>query len=258
MKDQVLNYLKTDRSFDGAVRLLNKIPGASLALRARAQRVAPNAEFHEAINYQLCKLVGITEQQMAALLKEPLGAAEIVISDIQEARSVKATEFHAPEPEVKRGAALRQEFPFLLDKDCPMELKVLVADKMNAFYTFKANHEQLFEATTEQELAAAVEGSVEAFIDNQLIYRELDHYREHKKVLGEHPIFTKLKLQEEIGKLSGADLVKRRNAVIKSINSAKAAIEKGDRPDLDEKRQETIAHRTMELELVDQKLESLK
>lgn len=252
MKDQVLNYLQSDRSYDAAVRLLNKIPGASLALRARAQRVSANAEMHQTINYQLCKLVGITEAQMDALLKQPLADAP----SNSEPKLVESNE--APSKDVGRGAALRMEFPFLLDKDCPMELKVLVADKMNAYYEFKEKHAQLFDATTEEELAAAVQGSVEAYIDNQLIYRELDHYREHKKVLGEHPIFTKMKLQEEIGKLSGADLVKRRNAVVKSINSAKAAIEKGDRPDLDEKRQETISQRTVELEIIDQKLESLK
>jgi hypothetical protein len=257
MKDQVLNYLQTDRSYETAVRLLNKIPGASLALRARAQRVSENAEMHQTINYQLCKLTGITEAQMDALLKQPL--ADVPVQQATELPKKETETNQLPsKEEVGRGAALRMEFPFLLDKDCPMELKVLVADKMNAYYEFKEKHAQLFEATTEEELAAAVEGSVEAYIDNQLIYRELDHYREHKKVLGEHPIFTKMKLQEEIGKLSGADLVKRRNAVVKSFNSAKAAIEKGDRPDLDEKRQETISQRTVELEIIDQKLESLK
>ncbi|MCH8490020.1 MAG: hypothetical protein LAT81_08845 [Oceanicaulis sp.] len=261
MKQQVIQYLKSDRSYNTAIKLLNTIKGVPMALVARANRTPESADFHAQINYSICKAVGIQEREMNSLLAQPLAEKSAPDSEPKVLKVVKTqgepVDPANPPKEVSQGAALRQEFPFLNDKNCPQEFKILVADKLSAYYRFKEAHAEL-ENLTDEALAEKVEETVEAFIENEIIWRELNHYRDTKSILGEHPIFKTKQEVDAIHKLNGTDLIKRRNALVKSINSFKANIAKGDRPDLDEKRQESIAERQYLLDIVDARLEGLK
>lgn len=128
---------------------------------------------------------------------------------------------------------LRDEFPFLFEKDCPDELKILVADKITAHDRFVKAHKELFEAAGAEmyELAKEV---VENFIENDVIYAELDYYREHKKPLGQHPIWDNRKELEEIKQLAPQDLVKKLNALRKNVSTwAKKVEENPEHEEID-------------------------
>lgn len=73
-KQAVLDYLKHDRTIMQGRNLYNQFPNKSLATQAYISRL-PNSQSNiKKISYELCKLVGITERQMNALLSQPITA----------------------------------------------------------------------------------------------------------------------------------------------------------------------------------------
>lgn len=137
-----------------------------------------------------------------------------------------------PAPTSDERAKLRDDFPFLNDADCPDELKVLVADKITAYKAYvkdqadlvkHANGELDLQPDTAKNLAAQV---VENFEKNREIYEELNYYKEHGKILGNHPIFKNLTIQREVDAMTAEECFKYLNASKKFISVKLQAIEK--------------------------------
>lgn len=137
-----------------------------------------------------------------------------------------------PAPNSEERAKLRDDFPFLNDADCPDELKVLVADKITAYKAYvkdqadlvkHANGELDLHADTAKNLAAQV---VENFEKNREIYEELNYYKEHGKILGNHPIFKNLTIQREVDAMTAEECFKYLNASKKFISVKLKDIEK--------------------------------
>lgn len=139
---------------------------------------------------------------------------------------------------VKEYISLHDQFPFLDEDDCPQELKILVSDKRKAFRAYADAHAKLlFVAFNDEEKTEILDieiyelasKALENFEVNQLIYKELNHYKEHKTILGEHPIFADLNLQKKIDEMSAADLAKRAsnldNYIRRDTNAAKKSNE---------------------------------
>lgn len=102
---------------------------------------------------------------------------------------------------------MRDDFPFLRDPSCPHELKILIADKITAYHNYTAAHTRLFEADSLEKTFEFSRDTVENYLDNQLIYKELNHFREKGSILGEHPIFDRLRRMDEIRSMRVGDLV---------------------------------------------------
>jgi len=102
---------------------------------------------------------------------------------------------------------VRADFPFLRDPSCPPELKILIADKITAYHNYTAAHYRLFEADSLEKTFEASREIVENYLNNQSIYKELNHYREKGVILGEHPIFDRLRRMDEIRSMRIGDLV---------------------------------------------------
>jgi hypothetical protein len=74
-KQQVEDYLKTDRSLLGGRNLYNQLPGKSRAFQntlARYTNTKPNLD---KLYYQLAKLAGISEYQLKIILQKPVKKA---------------------------------------------------------------------------------------------------------------------------------------------------------------------------------------
>jgi hypothetical protein len=127
-------------------------------------------------------------------------------------------------PDEQERAILRNDFPFLSDKNCPDELKVLVADKITAFQKYTQAHAKLIKHSngelelTEEELKEVSKDSVENFEANRDIFKELDYYKAHGKILGDHPIFKELTLQREVDAMTNEECVKYLNSSKKFIS----------------------------------------
>lgn len=147
----------------------------------------------------------------------------------------------------KSRSIIRTRWAFLSDPDCPHELKILVSDKITAYRNCVEQYDKMLQATTSEQLLQAVRSLVTNFIENHEIFKELEYYKAHKKVLGKHPIFEQMNRIKQFRKLKTLELIKLKENLEHKIWRNKANIKKGDRPDLDDSRKAKIRQYEMEL-----------
>lgn len=152
---------------------------------------------------------------------------------------------------------MRDEFAFLNEKDCPSELKILVADKMTAYKNYTEAQAKLTAHAnkeielTEDEVSELTKSSVENFEENQNIYNELNHYKETKEILGVHPIFNKLKMEREVAAMDNKELHNYIGSSAKFFTVKKQELSK-------EKDADKIAKLNLAVDLRNQKLAMVK
>lgn len=151
--------------------------------------------------------------------------------------------------EKKKSSAgsFRLQFPFLNDTDCPIELKALVTDKFSSFYKYRDLHKQLRDCTTLDECSAKSEELLANFIENRQIYDEFNYYKNHKAVLGKHPIFKQFENIKAIRKLSIKELVIKQQQLEHNIWRIESEIKKGDKPHLEASRKQSLSVKIAEL-----------
>ena len=108
--------------------------------------------------------------------------------------------------------------------DCPAELKILVADMLTAYDNYKLSHSCLFTAGTQVEIHQASRDTVECYLENRLIWKELNHYKEKEAILGEHPIFSRLRRLDEIRRMKTGELVSMKIAKENNLVRNRAAL----------------------------------
>ena len=159
--------------------------------------------------------------------------------------------------------SIRVEFPFLNDKDCPDELKILMADKITAWNRYLETHAYLQKIETgeveesDEHKAELAKEAIFYFDENQKIYDELNAYQTTGKILGKHPIFKKLQLTREVEAMTAEELVKYKGSSAKyfSINKSDLAkAEKAKDADKIELITARVAEREQKLALVNKKL----
>lgn len=162
----------------------------------------------EALEYPEDFKVAITQASITAS-----GTSTVVSeskSDLSEdtAGEKKVIDF-TPSPEAEERKRIRDEFPFLDDEDCPIELRALVTDKVTAYRKYCIAHNQLQAhqngtavIADEAELKNVTKLAVEEFEANRAIYDELNFYKSQGKILGVHPIFQALTLQREVNSMN--------------------------------------------------------
>jgi len=133
----------------------------------------------------------------------------VVTPEVSTASEEKKVIDFTPSPETEERKRLRDEFPFLDDEDCPIELRALVTDKVSAYRKYCVAHNQLQAhqngtavITDEAELQNVTKLAVEEFAANRAIYDELNYYKAQGKILGVHPIFQSLTLQREVNSMN--------------------------------------------------------
>lgn len=316
-KQAVLDYLKHNRTLMVARNLYNKLPGKSLATQTYISRLPDTARSIRLVSYELCKLVGISERQMNALLNQPVSLKKVTseskdskvptteqmqekllafnpdeidkirIDELANFLSIKvevpsfskghagtkerkefadnlnikvegrkhedydkAFMFHAEKVVIekiiaakelmiksdlealddttKESIKLRDQFPFLRDPDCPRELHLLVADLITAYETFVEKQPLLHNQATQEQLKDLVQDVKASYIEKKEIFTELEHYKEHKTLLGKHPLFIRLKNEEELKSLNSVDLAKKISNLENNINRNKGKLENSE------------------------------
>jgi hypothetical protein len=114
----------------------------------------------------------------------------------------------------------------LRQNDCPPELKILVADMLTAYDQYKQGHACLFTARTHEEIQKAARDTVENFLENRRIWKELNHYKEKGVILGEHPIFFWMRRLDEIRGMKVGDLVNLKIRLGNNLVRNRAAVRK--------------------------------
>lgn len=160
-------------------------------------------------------LDNITYFDALALLKEleikPKGRKkEDVFETVKEARgSLVEKKLEEIPIEVKASIKLREQFPFIKEKDCPDALKILVNDLITSREKFVEDQPKLHGLLTEAEEKQLVDTVLENYITNKEAWDELEHYNSTGEILGKHPIFAMIRDKDEISALNTVDLAKK-------------------------------------------------
>lgn len=153
--------------------------------------------------------------------------------------------------EVKK---FRDEFPFLNTPECPIELKALVTDKFTSFYEYRKMHQQLRGCATLDDCARVSKALLENYIENRMIYSELEYFKLHKKVLGHHPVFKHYRRMKDLRNMSVKNLVKKQINLQHNIWRIESELKKGDKPELDAERRYRLEIKRNELNEVNRLL----
>ena len=146
---------------------------------------------------------------------------------------------------------LREEWPFLAEKDCPNELKIRAADKITCYRSYVEAHEKLFSCTSAEECYETAKNLIKSFTQNRKILSEFTYYREHHRILGRHPIFGELKKAAALRRLSIPELCRKRDNLKEAIWRLRHEIARGDKPHLQENRETRISQKERELDEVE-------
>lgn len=114
--------------------------------------------------------------------------------------------------------SVREEFPFLNEKDCPDVLFVIVGRRITSYRAYQNLHNRLqeindgkIEATEEEKLQLTLDVEA-AFNENRKLWDELNHYNLNKEFLGVHPIFREDNIKKEVEIMTADELFKYRQS----------------------------------------------
>lgn len=156
-----------------------------------------------------------------------------------------------PQLPTRPARRFRDEWPFLSDPDCPMELKVLAADKITTYHNYCALHEKLFDCITPEEAFETAKNLLENYRQNRIILSEFAHYKEHGSILGKHPIFKESLMLSRYQAMTDFELFENRRRLEGAIWRIKSEISKGDKPHLLVEREARLKAKQRELEAVE-------
>lgn len=164
--------------------------------------------------------------------------------------------WQAPEIVFKpRTKAFREEFPFLNEASCPVELEALASRKFGRYHAYVELHKKLRDCTSLEECARASKELIDSYLENRMIWEELNYYHKNKRVLGKHPIFREFASRKELLTLSVKELIFRQQKTENNIWRVRSELKKGDKPHLDIERNARLASYEAELSEVKRLLE---
>ena len=286
MKNTVIEFFQNlpidkHEQFNEAFELYRKSEGKSFVVERAVNASGFSERALENLLYDLQKLHGITDvEKVQEFTSESLAVNSLKKEneDLQDEKADLEHELEATTEENENlkdeldklksltkidAKSVRVEFPFLNDKDCPDELKILMADKITAWNRYLETHAYLQKIETgevkesDEHKAELAKEAIFYFDENQKIYDELNVYAETGKVLGKHPIFKRLQLTREVEAMSAEELVKYKGSSAKyfSINKSDLAkAEKAKDADKIELITARVAEREQKLALVNKKL----
>jgi len=231
MEAIIKKYFKENRSFNTGVDLYVKY-GNNMSFKTVLNRQGYTDINKQLLFEELRKLAGIKQEEFQFILSKPV-EKEVIIETVTEPAGDGNVGSETPPETIPMNAItgwkIRTEFPFLSKPDCPNELKVLVADMFTSHDNYVESHAKLFETKTEDEVFAAASDTVENYLNNQAIWKELNYYKETGKVLGEHPIFSENARIKEIQAMTTAEHVKLKKSLENNIARTKKTM--ADNPD---------------------------
>lgn len=111
---------------------------------------------------------------------------------------------------------------------------------LTAFENYRTAHEDLFLAESPEQFSSLAKTAVEQYIENRSIWEELNHFKANGKILGSHPIFHELIAFEALRKLNSSELSRKRTNLYINIQKTRKLITKGDKPELNLQREQSV------------------
>jgi len=255
MKNKVIQWLRDGSNFQEGLSILPR-EGVLDNLARLCSLQGETKSNKEMLEYQLCKYVGIHEKEALKFKSKKTTAAAPKIKITIDADQLKVKKHTIVKESINVVPKLRDEFPFLNAKDCPDELKILVADKITSYKKYVDTRAKIDngEFNNETELFNLSKESVDSYIENQLIYKELNHYAKTGKLLMKHPIFKERKRDTEIKKLSLPELIKLKKNIEMNVWRNETKIKEDPKSSETQNRLERVKSYKRELTLVNNML----
>jgi len=136
--------------------------------------------------------------------------------------------------------SFREEFPFLNQPNCPVELEALASRKFSRYHDYVKLHPKLRECRSLEECAKVARELLDSYMENRAIWAELNYYQKHKAILGKHPIFAAFARRKNLLVMSVKDLMKRKQQLENNIWRVQSEMKRGDKPHLDGQRRERL------------------
>ena len=149
----------------------------------------------------------------------------------------------------------REEFPFLNAESCPVELEALASRKFSRYHAYVSLHRKLRDCTSLEECSKISKELIDNYIENRLIWDELNYYQKHGELLGKHPIFIEFSRRKELLSLSVKELIFRQQKIENNIWRVNNELKKGNKPHLELERKERLLSYESELKEVKRLLE---
>lgn len=143
---------------------------------------------------------------------------------------------------------LRDRWPFLDEPDCPVELQALVTRRITRYHEYSNLYPKLRDCQALTECADVAGRLLDAYLDNQAIFREMEYYQKHRKVLGRHPFFRHYQQLSRLRSSTTSQLFREKQRTLDNIWRVKSEIKKGDKPHLDAKRRQRLEEYTLKLQ----------
>lgn len=206
MKQTILTWLRAGANAEEGVQLLTEAGAPSLTLRL--VKTNPVANRRLMIDW-LCKKYGIDEDYTY------VATAQVVL-------------FSERKP-----LSFRDEFPFLNDPKCPPELEALASRKFARYHNYVNSHKKLRDCTSTEQCAKVSRELINSYLENRLIWEELNYYQQHGSILGKHPIFAAFHRRKELLTLNVKQLMIRQKRLKNNIWRVQDELAKRDKPHLE-------------------------
>jgi hypothetical protein len=211
------------RDYFEGVKLYERY-GDDVRLKVRVFPAGPFLGNQRQLHYELEKIYKSSAGKVAKESKPLLQKQEKPEEPAQEIpQDPEPVKVPVPQVETTEGY-LKKEFPNINYETLPDPLKVLVVDRIALFNKAKYAREQMFAADNDDDRGKWSRIQAESMIANKLIWKELHHYNQSGKILGEHPNFTKMKELEKLQAMSREQLYKKKKNFAPSISKANKAI----------------------------------
>lgn len=198
----------------------------------------------EKLYMTFCDMMDITYQRFEQIVNEHNGKR----SQKPEAGSQKpdigireSENSNEERNQIRRNRSFRNEWHFLSRPECPPQLKALAADKISCWERYTDAHKQLFDCSSLEECYQVAFTLIENFKENRQIHEELEYYKQHGNVLGEHRIFEQYKRFDELKGKNVIELVGLYQKTLPhKIWRIESEIRKGDKPHLNGEREQRL------------------
>ncbi len=258
MKEEILKWFKHSRELSTGITLYLKY-GKNKSLKRELNSIISSQRKLDILFEEFRKMLALSFPEFNKLIARPV--RKLPKPKVQPKKDKDSgigtgltSILNDKNKEQQAKIKLREEFPFLSDPDCPDVFKILVADKITAYHTYVKRHPDLFTASTPQEQFEAVRDVVENYIENRDLYKELNYFKKHKEILGDHFIFKKFKRLEELKKLSTEELVVRKDNLKKYVRRYSKAEENLKKPERVDAVRDKLELYSWELEQVERML----
>lgn len=174
------------------------------------------------------------------LQADPAGCLPVLIQELGNSVGLKPDE-------ITLRPKLRDNWPFLNDPDCPAELKILAADKITAYYRYVQAHARLFDCVNLAEQRETMRDLMRNYQENRAIIAEFVYYKEHRSLLGKHPIFKWMNELKYLRKINPVQLVLKQQKIEHNIWRIESQLKSGKQPHLQTGREQRLMMKRMQL-----------